>query len=669
MPDYRAHLSRHGHNLSHDFSFTSACGHLLTVFAQHMNPEEHIKGHIEMFTRTQPLNGCPNADIEEFIDYFFVPYDMFWMGFGDNFFQTNEPFSTAITINDGSLPLFDFKKIADSLELGSTNYPLKYSGLSSNEDPHILLGQLDSYSLDCEFMSIYRNMFHNFINPNVLFYPVAVNMVGSPTPLINYQIPADFFQPNVFPAVLAAYNCVYEHFYRLDDREAFDASIYNLDKTLLDGDTPNDVWSHKFFSLKYRPRHFDYFTAGSVAPLINPLNLQGGSSNQSLMTIRNYLSASGIFSQPVNADSSSQVVTNLSGVVGSVSPRTPGNYVNQVINSASLRSMFAVEKLLSVTNRAKKTYDAQVMAHFGVKVPKDVKHQIQFLGQQKGSIHIGEIISTADTVSGDSGTSLGDIAGKGYGNLGIKDIDFTAPCHGIVIGIYSCVPKVRYYVGTVKEWCLTNRLDFYNPEFEHLGMQPIFRWECSQIPVSFNYQVGLLYTGSTKPVGWQMRYEQYKKQISRVSPAFAKTLLSNGPSFQSDSGMGAELNFNNWSNWLIAQRPFEPRINAIMDTSNTLQLQDYLCPPALLNDLFVYTYPDTRFQKNTNVDSGTGGYFDLNTDVYSLDVYDTPKSERDSFAWNMASLFYFDPLLHFADVKMKLISTMSDNTLPELAAV
>ena len=61
ITDYRAHLSRHGHNLSHDFSFTSSTGHLLTVFAQHMNPEEHIKGYIDMFSRTQPLNGCPNA--------------------------------------------------------------------------------------------------------------------------------------------------------------------------------------------------------------------------------------------------------------------------------------------------------------------------------------------------------------------------------------------------------------------------------------------------------------------------------------------------------------------------------------------------------------------------------------------------------------------------------
>ena len=38
--------------------------------------------------------------------------------------------------------------------------------------------------------------------------------------------------------------------------------------------------------------------------------------------------------------------------------------------------MFAVEKLLRITGRARKDYDSQVLAHLGFKVPHDVKHEL-----------------------------------------------------------------------------------------------------------------------------------------------------------------------------------------------------------------------------------------------------------------------------------------------------
>lgn len=643
IPDYRAHLSRHGHNLSHDFTFTSSTGHLLTVFAQHMNPKEHIKGHINMFSRTQPLVGCPNVDIEEYVDYFFVPYDMFWTGFGESFFQTDEPFSTMITISDGSLPVFDFSKF--NAVSGA------YTDLTNGK---IDVSIKDHYGLDCEFLSQYRCLFHNFINPNITLKSVVDEMVDPNTTNPHWQIPEDFYQPSVFPAVQAAYNCVYQHFYRIDDREQFDALQYNLDSTLYDGDHPDDSWSNKFFDLKYRARQFDYFTAGSVSPLITVNNIKGNQSNSSLLAINNYLANAGIYA---NSDAGSPQAS-LYGFLGGTSVNKT-NVFN--LTSSSLRSMFAVEKILSVTNRAKKTYDAQVMAHFGVNVPTDFKHQIQFIGQQTGNIHIGEIISTAGT----DDNALGDIAGKGYGNLNGNDIDFTAPCHGIVIGIFSCVPKVRYYTPLIKQWQLTNRLDFFIPEFEHLGMQPIFQWECAAIPYSWAYKSSLNWSSRTAVEGWQMRYQQYKQQISRVSPAFAKTLYS----FYDGVGAGSlyATGFNSWSSWVITQRPYDT--NFTPNPQGILSLQSFLAGPTMLNDIMAIQYPDVR-QQRTVAGVSSGGYYDAyDASYFAFDAYDAVLANRKSFLWNTASLFYRDPLIHFADCKFKLVSLMSDNTLPELASV
>lgn len=108
LPQYRAHLSRHGHNLSHKFDFTSSTGHLLTLFSQIMNPKETISGKIDMFSRTQPMNSPSHADIDERIDYFFVPLDMLYSGFGESLYQTDEPYSSMIKISPNTLPIVNF---------------------------------------------------------------------------------------------------------------------------------------------------------------------------------------------------------------------------------------------------------------------------------------------------------------------------------------------------------------------------------------------------------------------------------------------------------------------------------------------------------------------------------------------------------------------------------
>lgn len=299
------------------------------------------------------------------------------------------------------------------------------------------------------------------------------------------------------------------------------------------------------------------------------------------------------------------------------------------------------------------------MAHFGFDVPKDYFHQIQFIGQQKGLIHVGEVISTAGTED----NSLGDIAGKGYGGVNNKDIDFTAPCHGLVLGIFSCVPKVRYYVGNVKQFCKTDRLSFYWPEYEHLGMQPIFQWEAMSCPNSYVYKGGLDWSARTQVIGWQMRYDEYKHQISRVSPAFAKTQTSTNLNGQ----RGQLLGFNNWASWLISTRPYE--IDFAGDNSLVPPLRSYLASPCMLNDIMAIQYPDVRLQY-TEGGVNHGGYWDAyDSSFWEWQTVDTTDANKKCFVWNIASLFYRDPLLHFANCKFKLVSTMSDNTLPELAAV
>ena len=54
LPRYQNHESRQGHNLAHDFSFTSSSGQLLTLFGHRMDAKDTIQGRVDMFTRTHP---------------------------------------------------------------------------------------------------------------------------------------------------------------------------------------------------------------------------------------------------------------------------------------------------------------------------------------------------------------------------------------------------------------------------------------------------------------------------------------------------------------------------------------------------------------------------------------------------------------------------------------
>ena len=88
-----------------------------------------------------------------------------------------------------------------------------------------------------------------------------------------------------------------------------------------------------------------------------------------------------------------------------------------------------------ITGRTKKTYDAQVLAHYGVEVPHDVKHDITLIGHDTYPIHVGEVTSLAAT----NDASLGDLAGKGWAQSpnDVKKHKFTAPCHGVIMTIFS----------------------------------------------------------------------------------------------------------------------------------------------------------------------------------------------------------------------------------------
>lgn len=203
-------------------------------------------------------------------------------------------------------------------------------------------------------------------------------------------------------------------------------------------------------------------------------------------------------------------------VVGSATVSTTGTLSNTpFVSTARIRTMFALEKLARITQRSGKHYDDQTLAHFGFKVNQGLSGEVYRIGSYHTMLGIQKVTSTADT----QGAALGEQAGVGFGILDgrKKKFKFTAPCHGIVMCIWSAAPRYKY-VNVVDKLGLKTKLwDFYKPSLDNLGSQPLF---------AFERIVGRSTSSadpSTAVVGWQWRFMESKVKYNRVAPVFVTT--------------------------------------------------------------------------------------------------------------------------------------------------
>ena len=269
LPEYRANLPRTGHPLSHDFSFTCTTAHLLPVFHDLLNPGETVKLNFDFNLRTMPLEAAAFDDLLCTTEYFFVPMPLLYQPFGSTYFAINDNFSVYFNTNTpdgqvhGYFPVCDFDAIARSL------YTLRANDVTSALVGSAL-GTFESIGQSaCRFLD------HLGFNPSGVAYG----------PNLQNAMP---WNPNVFPYQILAYNCIYQYFYRLDNREIFNPALFNVDNAFT-ANTPFSLLPKQLL-LRYRPLNDDYFSSAKPSPLVDITNLGDGGMNQ-LVGAQDWLSA------------------------------------------------------------------------------------------------------------------------------------------------------------------------------------------------------------------------------------------------------------------------------------------------------------------------------------------------------------------------------------------
>ena len=575
---FRADLGREVHDLSAPLGFTTVPGMLNPIFEDIATPgDTYYINHDLTFMRTQPLLGPAMIDVKVHVESFFVPFPLIY-----------QPIETA---------LFGITTIFSSL------FGPNPQTLLNNDLPKM---QFSDVREDCLDRWKHTARRHDIVRMMDLFGMNADSYIGDDDHSSRFV-----WNPSVFPWQWLAYHCIFQYYYRLDDKSEFD-NAFNFDQFRNQSNINMGLIYPDFFTMHQRPWHFDYFTSMYRSPIVSDASMQKVLPDVSYSPLTDCFT-SGLSSAGVEGTIDNNSVSSFGSDVSSI---FSDNDIQKALNTASIRQMFANEKLAMITGRARKSYDSQVLAHFGVEVPHDVKHDISFIGGDSYDLRIGEVTSLSASAS----SGLGDLAGKGWSSGKGRKHKFTAPCHGVIMTLFSVEPKKRYYGGYDRINAMTNAFDIPVPEFDRLGNVPMFRYEAGE-----NAGTGVV--TATDIIGWKERYYYNKRRHAKVTLAFQNPTIK-------------QTGYNEWSSYMIASTPF----GAYTSTNNNTARPDL----------------ESRFYIDRNCMDG------LMVAPY-IDAWQNGlNGEETSENWNASPWLSYqrDPFIVDMDLKVKKVSWMSKDGEP-----
>ena len=488
--EFKANLGRTDFDLSQRLGLTSAAGMLLPVWCDFASPgDSYYMQHDLPLLRSSVLAQPAMIDCLVHFETFFVPMQMIYQPFEQTMFslkdfQSNnfDPFNANLKNND--FPLFDYQDFITNV-IGVSNPANDYHA--------------DAFRL--------------------------ADLLGLCPDNFTVASLQSTYAPSFFPWQLLAYHTIYQYYYRLDDKSQFENSYCNFDKYY--NATAAVKMTRDFMMIHQRPWHFDYFTSVYRSPLVSDdnmqfMNLQNPNSELAggprIMINRN--------GTPISSNSDTTTIgTNAS------SPVLPPELARNA-SPAAIRQLFANEKLAMITGRTKKNYDSQVLAHYGINVPHDVKHDLTMIHHDEYDLRVQEVTS----LSSSSSEPLGEMAGKSYAAGNGAQFKFTAPVHGVIMTILSVEPKKRYFGNFDRINAITDAFDLPTPEYDRLGNQPMYRYECGYMPTIGDTR------SNTDIIAWKERYYANKRKYDKCTYAFGYT--------------NQALYVNNWAAYMLAFRPF-----------------------------------------------------------------------------------------------------------------
>lgn len=542
-PLSEAHLSRNAFDVGYTNKFTSSLGMLLPCFVRECNPDEHYRINPRMFCRSMPMNSAAFIQCTQHVEFYFVPYRLLWHSFGQWFVGTK----------------FDV----------STSHPSEQKENFPTFDLGTLFGGLVSRTIQSSFTDVlgYSLAKGSLRLLDLLGYGDLSHFDDGSLSIVNIA------NVKVSPFRLLAYQKICSDFYRVANYEENRISSYNVDAMLpMAGPTNFETFIKSYCQLRYRPWKKDLYT-------ISNTSFQGSDFMSNSISSPSFPVDSRYPSLKPETD---QMNHSFQGEVYSSTVSAGLN-----ITIPNLRSAFALDKLYRLSAGASDgDYKSQIKARYGFDAYAP-QYKSEFIGSASANVQVNPITTTADTLSSDdtSGTPAGRIYGNGVASSQNDFFEFDVKEHGIIMGISSFVPDVDYSSYGINLFNQKiNREDYFQPEFDNLGKQPISSlvfnpWKLHNLE-SGNKSLSLVNT----VLGWFPRYVEYKTCVDEVhgqlngwvnrSFQSAPTLsLWTAPRFNASDSK----KFDNWRD-------------------NGLSLDFFYIDPSLYDSVFVNQYQGNQDQ-------------------------------------------------------------------------
>lgn len=518
---------RNRFNLSHDVKLTAKFGKLIPILCQDCLPGDVYKMNSEILVRMAPMLAPIMTKVNVYTHFFFVPKRLVWS---------------------------HWKEFITGGETGEES-PL-YPRLQ------LLTSTVSSHTPNADFNSFHPGSLADYLN-----FPVAPAKKSDGSWLWIY--PGTSVELDALP--FRAYQLIYNEYYRdqnVDPEVDIRKDVDGLMQVSGNPYTGDKSVNYELMKLRDRSWQKDYFT--SALPFAQrgdevTLPLQGEAeivygngkvrtSGEPIDTVISSLDEKsganlqlrGVNSQPISSNLLDLKLSGTSSVyAGSlINPNDTGAvvtsdpHIHTLVNtddlkkfisgvdlsSASsttineLRRAIKAQEFLELSARAGSRYIEQIYAYFGVKSSDARLQRPEFLGGGKSPIMISDVLQTSQSTET---SAQANPSGHGVSVQNSHSFKYACEEHGYIIGIMSVMPKAAYMQGLPRQYSKFDRLDYYWPQFAHLGEQEILNKELYYPYWQSPEQYAVSPDGT---FGYTPRYAEYKTAQDSVHGDFRGSL-------------------------------------------------------------------------------------------------------------------------------------------------
>jgi hypothetical protein len=276
---------------------------------------------------------------------------------------------------------------------------------------------------------------------------------------------ASSFHINALP--FRCYESIYNAFYR-DDRNNpliyHGEPVYN--KFLLNTSGGPDDYPYRIYQRNWE---LDQFTSAVSSPQQGTAPLVGITSTGDL-TFRDDDGKEYTFAAKTSSDANVIETVKVTENIPNSVARSIVNLATSGISINDLRNVNAFQRWLETNIRRGLKYKDQILARWGVEPADSTLDMPEFIGGYSVDVDVNTITNTAESESSPLGTFAGAATAFGGSHHQISQF---CDQHGYIMAILSVVPCPVYTQLLPKMFLRENAVDYYQPEFGQIGLQPI----------------------------------------------------------------------------------------------------------------------------------------------------------------------------------------------------